>query len=78
LYRYNRGKDIHKAPVEEHGQGPVQLFPKEPSCAACVTAGRDTVKEGFKRKPLIELLVNIIQKSRDSKEWVRRRRPPKT
>ena len=33
-------KDIHKAPAEEYGQEPVWLFPKKPSCAACVAAGR--------------------------------------
>jgi Transposase IS4 len=53
-------KDIHKAPVEEHRQGPIRLFPKKPSCAAYITAGRDTIKEGFKRKSLIELSVNTI------------------
>jgi hypothetical protein len=71
-------KDIYKAPIEEHGQGPIQLFPKKPSCAAYITIGRDTTKEGFKRKSLMELSVNTTQKPHDSKEWVRRRRPPRT
>ena len=64
--------------MEEYRQGPVRLFPKKPSYAAYITAGRDTTKEGFKRKSLMELSVNTTQKPRDSKEWVRRRRPPRT
>ena len=71
-------KDIHKAPAKDHGQGPVRLFPKKPSCAACVAVGRGSIKEELERKPLIELSVNTTQKARDSKEWVRRRRPPRT
>jgi len=70
--------DIHKAPAEEHGQRPVRLGNKQRSCAACVTAGRKTKIKPEVRKPLMELSVNTTQKSRDSKEWVRRRRPPKT
>jgi hypothetical protein len=64
--------------MEEYRQGPIRLFPKKPSYIACITIGRDTIKEGFKRKSLIELSVHTIQKPRDSKEWVRRRRPLRT
>jgi len=53
-------KDIYKVPAEEHGQGPVRLFSKKPNCVVCVTVGRGVIKEGFKRKPFMELLVNTI------------------
>ena len=72
-------KDIHKAPAEDHGQRPIQLLLKERSCAACVSAGRKgTIERPTRRKPLMKPLVNTTQKSRDSKEWARRRRPPRT
>jgi hypothetical protein len=72
-------KDIYKAPAGEHGQEPVWIFSKQPSYAACVTARRGSIIEKKARwKPLMELLVNTTQKSRDSKEWARRQRPPRT
>ena len=70
--------DIHKALVEEHGQRPIWLGNKQRSYVACVSAGRKTTIKPKARKPLMKLSVNTIQKPRDSKEWVRRRRPPKT
>ena len=70
--------DIYKAPAEEHGQRPVRLGNKQQSYTACVTAGRKTIIKPKVRKPLMELSVNTTQKSCDSKEWVRRRRPLKT
>ena len=66
-------KDIHKAPAEEHGQGPIQIFTKQPSCAACCTMGRGSIIEKkTHQKALMDLLINTVQKPRDSKEWVRR------
>ena len=53
-------KDIYKAPAKDHGQGPIRLFPKKPSCVACIAIGRGSTKEELERKPLIELLVNTI------------------
>ena len=37
-------KDIYKAPAEEHGHKPVQLFPKKPSYVA-YTIGRRGVNK---------------------------------
>jgi hypothetical protein len=71
-------KDIYKAPAEEHGQEPVRLFPKKPSCVACIAVGRRGINKQAKIKPLFELSVNTVQKPHGSKEWVRRRRPPRT
>ena len=72
-------KDIHKAVVEDHRQGPIRILPKQRSCAAYVAAGRKGIIERkAHRKPLIELLVITTQKPRDSKEWARRRCPPMT
>lgn len=73
-----KDKDIYKAPAEEHGRRPIRISTKQRSCAACVTAGRKTSYERKPRKPLMELSVYTTQKSRDSKEWARRRRPPRT
>jgi hypothetical protein len=70
--------DIYKAPAEEYRQRPVRLGNKQRSYIACVTAGRKTIIKPEVRKPLMELSVHTTQKSRDSKEWVRRRRPLKT
>ena len=72
-------KDIHKAPTEDHGQGPIRILPKQRSCAACVATGRKgIIKRKARRKPLIKLSVNTTQKPRDSKEWARRCCPPIT
>ena len=72
-------KDVYKAPVKDYGQGPIRILLKQRSCAACVAAGRKgTIERKASRKPLTELLVNITQKPRDSKEWARRCRPPMT
>jgi len=72
-------KDIHKAPAEEHGQEPIRIFSKQPSCATCVTARRGSIieKKAY-QKPLMDLSVNTTQKSRNSKQWARRQRPPRT
>ena len=65
--------------AEDYRQRPIRLLPKERSCAAYVATGRKgIIKRIIKRKPLIKLLVNTTQKARDSKEWVRRHRPPRT
>ena len=64
-------KDICKVPAEEHRQEPIWLFPKKPSCAACIAAGRRGINEQAKMKPLFEISVNTIQKLYGSKEWVR-------
>jgi hypothetical protein len=71
-------KDIYKAPAEEYGQEPVWQFPKKLSCAAYIAAGRRGINKQAKMKPLLELSVNTIQKPHGSKEWARRRRPPRT
>jgi hypothetical protein len=71
-------KDIHKAPAKEHGQGPMRIFSKQQSYAACVRAGRKASIESKARKPLMELSESTIQKPRGSKDWVRRQRPLRT
>jgi len=53
-------KDIYKAPTEKHGQEPIRLFPKKPSYAAYIAAGRRGINKQVKIKPLLELSVNII------------------
>ena len=61
-------KDIYKAPVKEHGQGPMRIFSKQQSCAVCVRASRKASIESKARKPLIELSENTTQKPRGSKD----------
>jgi len=62
-------KDIYKVPAEEHRQEPVRIFSKQPSYTAYVAARRGSIIEKkVCRKPLIELLVNTTQKSRDGKQ----------
>jgi len=63
----------------------VQVFVKtfvqwfEPShYTAYIAAGRRGINKQAKTKPLLELLVNTIQKPYGNKEWARRRRPPRT
>jgi hypothetical protein len=68
-------KDIYKAPAELHGQGPVKVFEKDKSCAACIAAKRKSANPKKPRKALMDLSINTVRKPRDSKDWVRPIRP---
>ena len=54
------------------------MFSKPKSCVACVSAGRKIMNTLRPKKSFIELLINTIRKPRDSKDWVRPIRPPRT
>ena len=57
----------------------VRLFPKEVHCSACIEAGRRAEESSMgRRKSLSELSPNTTRKPRDSKEWQRRKRAPRT
>lgn len=71
-------KDIHKVLAEEHGRGPVLLFRNHRGCAACIAAGKKSSNTKHPRKPLTELSINTIKKPRDSKDWKKPKRPPRT
>ena len=54
------------------------MFSRPKSYIACVSAGRKITNTLRPKKSLIELLINTIRKPRDSKDWVRPIRPPRT
>ena len=69
--------DIIWVPMAQHQL--IKLFPREVHCSACIEAGRHTqVQRTGGRKALSELSPNTTKKPRDSKEWERRARPPRT
>ena len=50
----------------------VRINTKQMTCSVCLEAGRKSqIKKLLSRKPLHELLVNIIKRSRDSREFKR-------
>ena len=69
--------DIIWVPTAQHEL--IKLFDKEVNCSACVEAGRHTQVQCMgRRKALSELSPNTTMKPRDSKEWERRGRAPRT
>ena len=70
-------KDIIWVPTAQHKL--IKLFTKEVHCSACIEAGRCTQVQNIgRRKALSDLSPNTTRKPRDSKEWERRQRPPRT
>ena len=69
--------DIIWVPTQLHQL--IKLSNKDVNCSACVEAGRYTqVERQGGRKPLSDLSPNTTRKPRDSKEWERRGRAPRT
>jgi hypothetical protein len=69
--------DIIWQPVEEHKL--VHLGGKLQNCSACVEGGRKSDIEHIgRRKPLADLSINTTRKPRDSQEWERPKRAPRT
>ena len=69
--------DIIWVPTAQHQL--IKLFLREVHCSACIEAGRRTQEQCIeRRKALSELSPNTTRKPRDSKEWERRARPPRT
>jgi len=57
----------------------IKLFDKPINCSACVEARRHTqVRRMGRRKALSELSPNTTMQARDSEEWERRKRAPRT
>ena len=91
---YERSIRKRKAPTQEHPprrstnqiiwvptalHQRVKLFDEAVNCSACIEAGRHTRTERLEtRKVLSELSPNTTRKSRDSEEWGRRKRAPRT
>ena len=73
-----KDKDIHKAPAELHKQGPIKVFKKDKSYAACIATKRKYRNLKKPRKALMDLSINTIRKPHNSKDWVRPTRPPRT
>jgi hypothetical protein len=56
-----------------------KLWVKPVNCSACIEAGRKSQrKHKGLRKPLSELSTNTVKKPRDSKDWKRPQRAPRT
>jgi len=69
--------DIIWAPTERHTL--VRLWDKSMYCSACIEAGRKTqVEHKGRRKALSRISPNTTRKPRDSEEWQRRKKPPRT
>ena len=69
--------DIIWVPTQLHEL--IKISHKPVHCSACATASRYTqVEHVGRRKALSELSPNTTRKPRDSKEWDRRRRLPRT
>ena len=55
-----------------YGCKAVRINKKQKTCLACLEAGRRSyIKKLLNRKPLCELSVNIVKRSRDRKEFKR-------
>ena len=68
---------IIRAPTALHQR--VKLFDEAINCSACIEAGRRAEESSMgRRKALSELSQNTTRKPRDSKEWQRRKRAPRT
>ena len=66
-------------PVVEHGYKPEKINEKPMACSACLEAGRkSSIKKLSARKPLCELSPITTKKPRDSKDWKRPSRAPRT
>ena len=64
------GNIKHWYPVLYHGYISVKINEKPVACAACLQAGRKSqLKKLLVRKPLCELSVNTIKRSRSTKEF---------
>jgi hypothetical protein len=75
----NSTSDILWYPVEDHKL--VKLFTrrKQKYCSACIEAGSKTqIQHRGRRKPLSDLSPNTTRKPRNSKDWRRPRRAPRT
>ena len=69
--------DIVWYPTEDHKL--VKLWNKQKSCSACIETGLNTqVQHKGRRKALSKLSPNTTRKSRDSKDWQRPERAPRT
>ena len=66
-------------PAVEHGYKPEKINEKPMACSACLEAGRkSSIKKLSARKPLCELSQNTTRKPRDSRDWKRPLRAPRT
>ena len=69
--------DIQWYPTEDHKL--VKLWNKQQNCSACIEAGsRTQLAHKGRRKALSKLSSNTVRKPRDSKEWKRPKRSPRT
>ena len=70
-------KQIIWIPTEQHKL--IKISSKPTNCSACIEAGRKSqVEHRGSRKPLSSLSVNTVKKPRDSSDWKRPRRAPRT
>ena len=81
--RSNRARvsmdQIQWYPVIYYGYKAVRINTKQMTCSACLKAGRKSqIKKLSSRKPLCKLSVNTTKRSRDSKEFKRPQRSPRT
>lgn len=66
-------------PVVVHGYKAVKINEKQKACAACFAVGRKSrIKKLSRRKPLCELSVNTTKQSRESQDFKRPQRAPRT
>ena len=65
-------EDIQWHLVIYYGYKAVKINRKQKTCSVCLAVGRKScIKKLSNRKPLCELLVNIIKRPRDSKDFKR-------
>ena len=70
---------IQWRPAVYHGYKPERINSEPVSCSACLEVGRkSSIKRLATRKPLCELSPNTTKKPRDSRDWKRPRRAPRT
>ena len=66
-------------PVVEHGYKLEKINTKHIACLACLEVGRKALKKVIlRRKPLIELLKNIVRKLNNKGNWKRPERALRT
>jgi hypothetical protein len=71
--------DIQWRPVVYYGYKSVRINKTQKTYSACLTAGRKScIKKLSNRKPLCKLSVNTIKRSRDSKDFKRPQKSPRT
>ena len=72
-------ENIQWYPVIYYGYKAVKINRKQKTCSACLAVGRKScIKKLLNRKPLCELSVNTTKRPRDSKDFKRPQRAPRT